>query len=110
MKLKRKYILPLLGLVLIVIQVFRIDKSNPPIEKNSEFIVALNTPTNIATNIKAACYDCHSYETKYPWYTDVAPLNQLMQNIQHAISSVLASSGDQSLVQKSYCSNDQLRS
>ncbi|MEP2026185.1 heme-binding domain-containing protein, partial [Reichenbachiella sp.] len=25
--------------------------------------------------IKTSCYDCHSYHTKYPWYTNVAPLS-----------------------------------
>ena len=25
--------------------------------------------------IKDACYDCHSHETKYPWYASVAPVS-----------------------------------
>ena len=25
--------------------------------------------------IKNACYDCHSHETEYPWYTNIAPLS-----------------------------------
>ncbi|MEZ5409835.1 MAG: heme-binding domain-containing protein [Acidimicrobiales bacterium] len=27
-----------------------------------------------------ACYDCHSNETKYPWYSNVAPMSWLTQN------------------------------
>lgn len=27
-----------------------------------------------------ACYDCHSNETQYPWYADVAPVSWLTQN------------------------------
>jgi len=26
-----------------------------------------------------ACSDCHSHETKYPWYSDVAPVSWLLQ-------------------------------
>ncbi|MFV8751130.1 heme-binding domain-containing protein [Nannocystaceae bacterium ST9] len=27
-----------------------------------------------------ACYDCHSNETKWPWYTNVAPVSWLIQD------------------------------
>jgi len=27
----------------------------------------------------AACADCHSYETEWPWYTSVAPMSWLVQ-------------------------------
>jgi mono/diheme cytochrome c family protein len=27
-----------------------------------------------------ACYDCHSNETKWPWYTNVAPFSWLIQH------------------------------
>lgn len=29
----------------------------------------------VADLLRAACYDCHSMETKYPWYTKVSPVN-----------------------------------
>ena len=75
MKFKRKHIFTILGVVLLLIQFVRIDKTNPPIDLDSDFIVSVNTPTNIALNIKEACYDCHSHATKYPWYTSVAPVS-----------------------------------
>lgn len=27
-----------------------------------------------------ACFDCHSNETRWPWYSDVAPMSWLVQN------------------------------
>ena len=27
---------------------------------------------------RAACYDCHSNETKYPWYASIAPVSWLV--------------------------------
>lgn len=29
--------------------------------------------------VQRACYDCHSYETVWPWYTYVAPISWLTQ-------------------------------
>ena len=58
---------------LVIIQFFRIDKTNPPIDKKTDFLVTKSTPENVATLIKNACYDCHSNETTYPWYTNVQP-------------------------------------
>ncbi len=26
------------------------------------------------TLLKDACYDCHSYEVEYPWYTSIQPI------------------------------------
>jgi len=75
MKLKRKHILPILGVIFILIQFFRIDKTNPPVDSSLDFISTMKPPTAIAENIKVACYDCHSHESKYPWYTNVAPVS-----------------------------------
>jgi len=38
-----------------------------------------NSP-DTRTMVVAACYDCHSNETKYPWYSWVAPSSWLVQH------------------------------
>lgn len=30
--------------------------------------------------LRRACYDCHSHETVWPWYSQVAPLSWLITN------------------------------
>ena len=35
-------------------------------------------PEPVATMLRTSCYDCHSYETKYPWYSHVAPVSWLV--------------------------------
>ena len=72
---KRKYIGPALILILVVMQFFRIDKTNPPVDMNQDFISIMNPPKEIAVNLKAACYDCHAHTTKYPWYANIAPVS-----------------------------------
>lgn len=58
----------------IVIQFFPIDKKNPLVNKGTDFLVIKNTPENVAKVIKTSCYDCHSNETKYPWYSNIQPV------------------------------------
>ena len=70
-----KRILLLLLLAFVVIQFFRIDKSIPEFDPNGDFIAMNPGNEKGAVLLKNACYDCHSYETKYPWYAEVAPVS-----------------------------------
>ena len=70
-----KRILIGLGAILIIIQFFQIDKTNPPVDKNQEFARIAKPSAEVTTLLKDACYDCHSYETQYPWYTSIAPFS-----------------------------------
>jgi len=56
---------------LIAIQFIPIDKSNPQIDER----VSLHTDTKVMNILKKSCYDCHSNETKYSIYADIAPLS-----------------------------------
>lgn len=61
--------------VFVVMQFFRIDKSHPKLAARHDFIRKTKPPKDIEQLIRTACYDCHSYETKYPWYAEVAPVS-----------------------------------
>ena len=50
------------------------DTSVPQWDSNNDFLVQTQAPQNIAKLIKDACYDCHSYETEYPWYSKIQPV------------------------------------
>ncbi len=62
-------------IILILIQFKRIDKEAPAIDTNQNFLDLVETSTEVENILVNACYDCHSYESKYPWYTNVAPLS-----------------------------------
>ena len=64
----------LLG-VLVIIQFFGIDKTNPPVNASEEFMTLAAPPADVAQLLKDACYDCHSHETEYPWYTNIEPVS-----------------------------------
>lgn len=70
----RIVLLVVLG-VFVVMQFFRIDKSHPEIAARHDFIKQTKPPKDIEKILRSACYDCHSYETEYPWYAEVAPVS-----------------------------------
>ena len=75
-----KKILLVILVAFVIIQFFPIDKKNPPVNIGMEFVNIKNTPENIAQVLKTSCYDCHSNETKYPWYSSIAPSSWFLKN------------------------------
>lgn len=73
--MKKKITLGVLA-VLAIAQFFRIDKSAPAHDKQGDFMNMHKMPASVSASLKAACYDCHSYETQYPWYTNITPVGQ----------------------------------
>lgn len=59
-----------IGIGIIAIQFIPIDRTNPPVANEP----AWNTPETRAL-MEKACFDCHSNETKWPWYAQVAPVS-----------------------------------
>ena len=64
----------LLAAVLIQFIPFGHAHTNPPVTKEP----AWNSPETRAL-FRRACYDCHSNETVWPWYSNVAPVSWLVQ-------------------------------
>jgi Haem-binding domain len=48
--------------------------TNPPVRSD------LAAPPEIKSILRRACYDCHSNETKWPWYSHVAPASWLIRD------------------------------
>lgn len=65
---------------LIIAQFFQIDKTNPPLNPGLDFLAAEMPNGEVGALFRTACYDCHSNETVYPWYTSVAPLSWWIKN------------------------------
>lgn len=64
----------LLGLIAIIvlIQFIPVDRSNPIVTQN---VVA---PEPVKQVLKNSCYNCHSNETVWPWYSYIAPVSWLV--------------------------------
>jgi hypothetical protein len=39
-----------------------------------------NVPSNVKTILQTSCYDCHSNNTKYPWYSYIQPVRMFMDS------------------------------
>ncbi|UOE41788.1 heme-binding domain-containing protein [Chryseobacterium suipulveris] len=75
-----KKILVILLVAFVLIQFFQIDKTNPAPTPQMDFLNIKKTPESTANLIRNGCYDCHSNETKYPWYSNVQPIAWFLKN------------------------------
>jgi hypothetical protein len=67
-----KWALAVVIAVLLAIQLIPVDRSNPAVEAE------VPAPAEVRAVLRRACYDCHSHETEWPWYSRVAPLSWLI--------------------------------
>jgi hypothetical protein len=74
-KFSLKNITIVILLLLILFQFVRIDKTNPPLEQAKDIISITKPSEEISSILKISCYDCHSNEITYPWYTNIAPVS-----------------------------------
>lgn len=56
----------------VLIQFVPVDRSNPPAS------APLNAPPEVVEVLRQSCYDCHSNEVRWPWYSKVAPVSWLV--------------------------------
>jgi hypothetical protein len=69
-----KILVVVLAVGLIVIQFFRVDRTNPPIVESQTLAAAVSVPPDVTLILGRACNDCHSHKTVYPWYTNLQPV------------------------------------
>jgi len=73
-----KLTLLIILLVLVAIQFIPADKPEVSLTNENDLIYNNQLPENVAALLKESCYDCHSNETIYPWYSYVAPVSWLV--------------------------------
>ncbi|HXR47035.1 MAG TPA: heme-binding domain-containing protein [Candidatus Limnocylindrales bacterium] len=78
MKKKLIWILGLLAVIFVLLQFTNPARTNPPVVH--DFLAAENPPPPLAAMFRGACYDCHSCETRWPWYSHIAPVSWLIAN------------------------------
>lgn len=78
--MKRKLFILIPVVIFILIQFIRIDVTNPEFYVNNDFLKHTDAPAEIGNVLKNSCYDCHSYQTKYPWYANLAPVSWMLKN------------------------------
>ena len=69
-----KNILTVLLLLFIGIQFIDIKKNISQDQSANEIGNHYNVPPKIQSILKTSCYDCHSNNTSYPWYSKIQPV------------------------------------
>lgn len=59
--------------ILIAIQFFQPVRNQSVQVKNMGIEKVMAIPDNIQAILKNSCYDCHSNNTRYPWYASIQP-------------------------------------
>jgi hypothetical protein len=67
-----------LAVLLVVIQFFRPERSNPAVDSAGDLTAQMSVPPAVRSILERSCYDCHSNKTRWPWYTNVAPVSWLV--------------------------------
>ncbi|MFK7812341.1 MAG: heme-binding domain-containing protein [Maribacter sp.] len=74
MKIIKKVAIALL-LVFVAMQFYRPQKNQAQGNHTQEFVTETNPPQDVKVILQQACYDCHSNNTEYPWYNNIAPVS-----------------------------------
>lgn len=73
MKIFKRILLVLL-VIFLVMQAFRPAK-NSSNDTSGDISKSYVLPENVKIILAKACYDCHSNNTRYPWYSEVQPVS-----------------------------------
>jgi hypothetical protein len=79
MKVAKKIILVFL-VILVIIQFIRPAKNISAAATGKEIEKMYPVPDSVQQILQKACYDCHSNNTRYPWYAQVQPVGWWLAN------------------------------
>ena len=92
-------VLKVTGFVLLAgvvgIQAMRPDRANPPTAAEQHLAARMPISLEAAAVLDRSCRDCHSNQTRWPWYTEVAPVSWFVANhVNHGRSHLNYSEWD----------------
>lgn len=70
----------ILLIAFVGIQFFHTERNQSEAEYASDFMEVNTVPRMVQNKIKVSCYDCHSNNTKYPWYNKVQPVAWFLED------------------------------
>jgi hypothetical protein len=75
---RTKKIMLVILLVFIAMQFIRPARNSSNAVPRADMVTHFNVPANVAGILKTSCYDCHSNNTSYPWYSNIQPVGWLL--------------------------------
>jgi len=69
-----------LAVVFAGLQFIRPARTNPPIDETRTLQARSSMRPEVAAILNRSCNDCHSHQTRWPWYSNVAPVSWFVIN------------------------------
>ena len=63
-------------IIFVIMQFIRPSRENFAVQKELE----IKANEEVMTMLKTSCFDCHSNETVWPWYSQIAPFSWVISN------------------------------
>jgi len=70
-------------IVLAGMQLVPVDRRNPPIDPSRSIFHSESLPPKVENVLRRSCQDCHSNQTRWPWYSYVAPVSWMVAQDVH---------------------------
>ena len=78
MRVRWKRLAVVFIVLFVVAQLAHPDRTNPPTDPSRTIQAHLGNSSGAAAVLDRSCRDCHSNQTEWRWYTNVAPVSWLM--------------------------------
>ncbi|PSL45718.1 heme-binding protein [Chitinophaga niastensis] len=75
---KSSIVLLSLLVILVLAQFLRPARNKSSHDSPNDIARLHPMPEDVQTMLKTACYDCHSNNTRYPWYVNIQPVGWFM--------------------------------
>jgi hypothetical protein len=75
-----KILLLILMIVFIAIQFVRPSRNISGLVSPADITKTVTVPDSVLDIFRSACYDCHSNNSRYPWYVNIQPIGWMMAN------------------------------
>lgn len=75
MRTKLKWLIIVLFAIFAGLQITSPARTNPPFDEKRTLQAMINVPPDVSEIFARSCSDCHSNQTRWLWYTHVAPVS-----------------------------------
>jgi hypothetical protein len=73
-----RWLVIVLAAAFVIIQFIRPARTNPPVNPAQSIEANLQVSPQVGSIFDRSCNDCHSQKTRWPWYSNVAPVSWLV--------------------------------
>lgn len=75
-----KWAVTVLTIIFAGMQFIRPARTNPPVDESCTISARTHVTPEVAAILHRSCNDCHSNQTRWPWYSNVAPVSWFVIN------------------------------